>query len=243
VAAREKVRVAAALAALPQIDAALARGELSYAKVRARTRVATARNEELLLAQARGTTGAELERICSGFRRVVGARLTDEDHRYVRRRTMTDGTVRIEMRLLPDEAERIWQALSETRRQLQAKDRVEDDSAEASKRGDSAGPGHKNDSAEACLIEAAAQPSMVDAAVAIAEASLAAAARPMDTPAVARTDARGNVLDIGRRRRTVSPALLRALRLRDRRCGTLFRPRRNPRSYRSQVREAAGAPA
>ena len=35
---------------------------------------------------------------------------------------------------------------------------------------------------------------------------------------VARTDDDGNVLDIGRRRRTVSPALARALRLRDRGC-------------------------
>lgn len=43
VAAREKVRVAHALASLPEIDAALERGELSYAKVRAMTRVADAR--------------------------------------------------------------------------------------------------------------------------------------------------------------------------------------------------------
>ena len=36
--------------------------------------------------------------------------------------------------------------------------------------------------------------------------------------AMAKTDRRGNVLDIGHRQRTVSPALLRALQLRDRRC-------------------------
>ena len=40
-ACREKVRVARALARLPQIGAALERGALSYAKVRALTRVAT----------------------------------------------------------------------------------------------------------------------------------------------------------------------------------------------------------
>src|ERR1700676_2310175 len=39
-AAREKVRVAHALPALPKIAAAMARGELSYSKVRALTRVA-----------------------------------------------------------------------------------------------------------------------------------------------------------------------------------------------------------
>src|SRR5262245_4918943 len=48
-AAREQVRVARALETLPLIDAALARGELSYAKVRAMTRVATPENQELLL--------------------------------------------------------------------------------------------------------------------------------------------------------------------------------------------------
>src|SRR5882672_12400383 len=41
-AARERVRVARALGALPQLAQALARGELSYSKVRALTRVATA---------------------------------------------------------------------------------------------------------------------------------------------------------------------------------------------------------
>lgn len=52
-AAREKVRVAKALADLPHIDAALSRGELSFAKVRALTRVATTDNELLLLQYAR----------------------------------------------------------------------------------------------------------------------------------------------------------------------------------------------
>ena len=45
-AAREKVRVARALANLPLLHAALARGEISYAKARALTRVATPDNED-----------------------------------------------------------------------------------------------------------------------------------------------------------------------------------------------------
>jgi hypothetical protein len=40
-AAQQKVRVARALGTLPRLAQALARGELSYAKVRALTRVAT----------------------------------------------------------------------------------------------------------------------------------------------------------------------------------------------------------
>src|ERR1041384_6847989 len=48
-AAREKVRGARALAVLPRLSGALQRGEVSYAKVRALTRVATPQNEERLL--------------------------------------------------------------------------------------------------------------------------------------------------------------------------------------------------
>jgi Domain of unknown function (DUF222) len=48
-AARERVRVAHALGSLPRLAEALARGELSYSKVRALTRVATPESEERLL--------------------------------------------------------------------------------------------------------------------------------------------------------------------------------------------------
>src|SRR5688572_26907940 len=54
--AREKVRVARALGTLPRIAGALARGEISYAKVRAITRVATSETEERLLKIARTGT-------------------------------------------------------------------------------------------------------------------------------------------------------------------------------------------
>src|SRR2546426_8055353 len=52
-AARERVRVARALGTLPLLGQALARGGLSYAKVRALTRVATPETEERLLAVGR----------------------------------------------------------------------------------------------------------------------------------------------------------------------------------------------
>ena len=48
-AAREKVRVARALKDLPRLSAAMQRGELSYSKVRALTRVATPETESSLL--------------------------------------------------------------------------------------------------------------------------------------------------------------------------------------------------
>src|SRR5712691_7042808 len=52
-AARERVRVARALGTLPLLAQALARGELSYAKVRALTRVASPETEARLLAVGR----------------------------------------------------------------------------------------------------------------------------------------------------------------------------------------------
>src|SRR5258708_8194068 len=68
-AARERVRVARALASLPRLADALARGELSYAKVRALTRVATSETEERLLAVGRAGTACHVERIVRGCRR------------------------------------------------------------------------------------------------------------------------------------------------------------------------------
>src|SRR5512137_3027673 len=65
--AREKVRVARALGKLPAIDEALRSARLSYAKVRALTRVATPENEALLLEMAQEATGAQLECLCRGL--------------------------------------------------------------------------------------------------------------------------------------------------------------------------------
>ena len=61
-AAREKVRVAKALASLPLVSAAMQRGAISYAKARALTRVATPQNEASLLDLALAGTAAHVER-------------------------------------------------------------------------------------------------------------------------------------------------------------------------------------
>src|SRR2546425_2743413 len=58
-AARERVRVTRALGTLPRLAHALARGELSYEKVRALTRVATPETEERLLKVGRARTAGE----------------------------------------------------------------------------------------------------------------------------------------------------------------------------------------
>ena len=72
--AREKVRVARALGMLPAINESLRTARLSYAKVRALTRVATPENEAKLLEMALIATGAQLERLCRGYRGVLEAK-------------------------------------------------------------------------------------------------------------------------------------------------------------------------
>ena len=69
-AARERVRVARALGTLRRLAEALARGELSYAKVRAITRVATPDTEEVLLRVGKAGTASHVERIVRGWRKV-----------------------------------------------------------------------------------------------------------------------------------------------------------------------------
>src|SRR3990172_4069630 len=67
-AGRGRVRVARALETLPLLAQALARGQVSYAKVRALTRVATPETEARLLGVARAGTAAHVERIVRGWR-------------------------------------------------------------------------------------------------------------------------------------------------------------------------------
>jgi hypothetical protein len=87
-AARERVRVARALGTLPRLAQALARGELSYSKVRALTRVATAETEERLLAVGRAGTAEHVERIVRGWRRVDRKAEAEETTRRHRSRAV-----------------------------------------------------------------------------------------------------------------------------------------------------------
>ncbi len=68
-AAREKVRVANALAELPKISEAFEKGQLSYSKARAMTRIADKNNEEYLLMIARHGTAYHVEKLVSKYSR------------------------------------------------------------------------------------------------------------------------------------------------------------------------------
>src|SRR5947208_13792633 len=130
-AAREHVRVARALGTLPLLGQALARGELSYAKLRALTRVATPETEERLLAVGRAGTAEHVERIVRGWRRVdrqAEAREAALQHasRALQVYPDSDGTVRIKGRLTAEVGALLVQALTAARETLYQQRRAKD---------------------------------------------------------------------------------------------------------------------
>jgi 5-methylcytosine-specific restriction endonuclease McrA len=129
-AARERVRVARALGTLPLFAQALACGELSYAKVRALTRVATPETEARLLAVGRAGTAAQVERIVRGWRRVdrqAEARETARRHasRALHVHQDEDGMVVLRGRLEPEVGALLMQALAAAREALYQRARAQ----------------------------------------------------------------------------------------------------------------------
>ncbi len=115
-AAREKVRVAHALEKLPQISAAMERGQLSYSKVRAITRVADASTEDYFLQIALHGTAHHVERLASQFRDVLEvAELSREEqqqqHRALRYSWERDGSLMISARLPAETGALVLKAL------------------------------------------------------------------------------------------------------------------------------------
>src|SRR6267142_2486490 len=128
-AARERVRVAHALGALPLMAEALARGALSYAKVRALTRVATPETEARLLAVGRQGTAAHVERIVRGWRQVdrhAEAREAARRHavRALHVYQDEDGMVVVRGRLEPEVGALLMQALAAARESLYQRSRA-----------------------------------------------------------------------------------------------------------------------
>ena len=129
-AARERVRVAHALERLPRLAQALARGELSYAKVRALTRVATPETEERLLAVGRAGTADHVERIVRGWRRMDRKAEAAEDARRHRNRSLEtyhgdDGMLVIRGRLAPEVGALLVHALTAAREALYQRARAQ----------------------------------------------------------------------------------------------------------------------
>jgi Domain of unknown function (DUF222)/HNH endonuclease len=238
-AARERVRVAHRLQELPLVHGAFSRGELSYCKARALTRVATPTTEGGLLEIARHATGAQLEKLvrcyAGALSATLGAAQHTQDRRYLRWSWNDDGSLRIEGRLPAADGALVLKALGVVE----------------------AAPGEGDD-----YVESAAGARRADALVAMARSVLAVApaagggsercelvvhvdartlesdevvershvadgpALPPETvrrlgcdAAVVRIVERdGQPLAVGRRTRTIPPALRRALRSRDDGC-------------------------
>ena len=115
-AAREKVRVARALESLPKISDAFREGQVSYSKVRAMTRAATADNEETLLNIALHGTASHVERTVRKFRwvkREMERYRAEHAHqsRYVRCWHDDDGSWCMHARLAPEVGALVAQAI------------------------------------------------------------------------------------------------------------------------------------
>jgi hypothetical protein len=123
--------VARALGTLPRLSHALARGELSYAKVRELTRVATPETEERLLAVGRAGTADHVERIVRGWRRMDAKAEAREAARQHAGRALhvyqdEDGTVTIRGRLAPEVGALVVKALEAAREAVYQRRRERD---------------------------------------------------------------------------------------------------------------------
>lgn len=247
VAAREKVRVAHALERLPRISEAFRKGELSYSKVRAMVRVATRENEEYLLHLARHGTAAHVERLVSAYRRVQRNAETQRanavhDGRSVHYHHDEDGAMVLSARLSPEVGALVVKALDAASEALYRKAR-HDDSAESMPRSHAA---RRADAlalmAESFLANGAATRAggdrqqvivHVDAECLLEDDAYGRAEVDQgpwiacetvrrlacDGGIVAMVEDRdGRPLDVGRKTRSIPPAVRRALASRDRGC-------------------------
>jgi hypothetical protein len=245
-AARERVRVARALGTLPRLAQALARGELSYAKVRALTRVATPETEERLLAVGKAGTAAHVERIVRGWRRVDRNAEAREAARQHASRSLhvyqdEDGTVTIRGRLAPEVGALLVQALAAARDTLYQQARLNDPAGDpptmAQQQADAlallaetalhhginpGAPGERYqvvvhvDAPVLADPDAPGQSVLDDGAHVPAETSRRLACDA--SRVIMRHDRDGRVMEVGARTRTIPPALRRALHHRDHGC-------------------------
>ena len=242
--AREKVRVARALGALPAIDEAFAAGRVSYAKVRAMTRVATATNETRVLEVAVEATGAQLEGICRGLKRATAPEAEQAADRRLRARALGSGLVKLEVVVSPDEADLLIGAMERARAAMtpvgQATSGGQSQDAAAPRPWAADGLLHIATSYLEAGAGATADGSTPDAQVVIhldrdlgAGDGALAASLDDGTHVSAETlrrvacdgglvaavvDEHAGVLDVGRRTRAIPTAIKRALWLRDKGC-------------------------
>ena len=163
--AREHVRVARALRDLPVIRARFAAAKLSYAKVRALTRIATPATESGLAELAGPMTANQLERFARAHRQVT--RADDADARVRRRLTWRfeeDGSLSGTFRLPPLQGAVLLKAL-----RAACADLAGDPRGDVSAETPAAGPAPP----AACPPEVRTSSDLADGLVAVAESFLA----------------------------------------------------------------------
>jgi hypothetical protein len=242
-AAREHVRVARRLRELSLVRQAFAAGELSYCKVRAITRIATATTESDLVELARHATGAQLEKVVRGYRGAMSATLSAANvahhNRSLRYAWEQDGSLRIEGRLAAEDGALLIEALRAAGSEMFAESPAEPEAARepvGARRADAlvqmaraalatpAGDRRDGDPCEV-VVHVDAATLTADTVQERAELKGGPAVAPetvrrlgCDAAVVAIVERDGRPLSVGRRRRTIPPALRRALRARDDGC-------------------------
>ena len=244
--AREKVRVARCLPSLPRISDAFAKGEISYSKVRALTRVATAGNEAELLTFARHGTTAHVERLVREWRRLdrsddcQAGPADPTEQRGLSLHLADDGNYEIRGQLSPEVGALLLKALEVTEDKLYREQRsagTEHETTAAQRRADAFGlwlEEHLQPRVQLVVHSFAAAdsprgsaetsrpgveaPSLVteDGGRVSAETSSRLCCDAEVVPIARGKDA--SVLDVGRRSRTVGWRLRKALEARDGGC-------------------------
>jgi hypothetical protein len=242
-AAREKVRVARALGTLPHLARALACGELSYAKVRALTRVATPETEERLLAVGRAGTAEHVERIVRGWRRVDRKAEAQETAGRHKSRALyvhegEDGMIVVHGRLTPEVGAVLMKALAAARERLYHNVHRDEGPTPTigQQQADALGliaesafhheldPGGSGERYQVVHVDAAVLADSNQPGQSVLEGGAHVSAETSQRLAcdasrvVMRHDANGQVIEIGARTRTIPPALRRALQHRDGGC-------------------------
>jgi hypothetical protein len=115
-AAREKVRVANTLGELPKISESFAKGEISYSKVRAMTRVATADNEDYLLMIAHHGTAYHVETLVRKYRRAKRLQDLEQANKQHDERSLQvfyehDGSITLQVRLPAEKGALVLKAI------------------------------------------------------------------------------------------------------------------------------------
>ena len=170
--AREQVRVARALASLPRITAEFAAGRMSYAKVRALTRIATTATEPDLAEIAGPMTAAQCERFVAAHRKASDAEeLASWAERRVSVHVGEDGSMTISAKLPAADGAVVLQALRAAAGDCEHPHRPHDDTAEDTRPTEHSGRG-------AATCRASLADALVQVAGAYLTGKIAAAGNP-----------------------------------------------------------------